>query len=77
MNRNLILWILCLLLLYSGTSLMAQSTVDPFADTSTDIEDDVLRRRSRDKIFYEDGVIYERTEAKGHSIVAYHNIRLY
>lgn len=75
MNRNPILWILCLLLLCSGSSLMAQTTVDPFADT--DIEDDVLRRRSRDKIFYEDGVIYERTEAKGHSIVAYHNIRLY
>lgn len=73
MKRNPINWLLCFTLLLLGSSLTAQTNTDPFQDT----EDEVLRRRSRDKIFYEDGVIYERTEAKGHSIVAYQNIRLY
>ncbi|MEL7532577.1 MAG: SH3 domain-containing protein [Bacteroidota bacterium] len=73
MKRKPLNWILCLTMLLLGGVMTAQTSTDPFQDT----EDEVLRRRNRDKIFYEDGVIYERTEAKGHSIVAYQNIRLY
>jgi hypothetical protein len=67
-------WILTCSLLFLAGSVLAQDFTDPYASDDDEI---LRRRRGKDKVWYEDGVIYENTGDKGFSIVAYESIRLY
>ncbi len=60
-------WIFsCFLLLLAGT-VLAQDFTDPLVDAG---DEEVLRRKNKNRVYYEDGVIYENTGDKGFSIVA-------